>query len=66
MLRCLWIHRNSIILSTLHQVMKYADKGEKRMLIAEKHPFKGVENYFMDSLLYQDSQKLLRSITRRS
>ena len=25
------------------------------MLIAEKHPFKGVENYFIDSLLYQDS-----------
>jgi len=27
------------------------------MLIAEKHPFKGVENYFIDSLLYQDSLK---------
>jgi len=25
------------------------------MLIAEKHPFKGVESYFIDSLLYQDS-----------
>ena len=25
------------------------------MLIAERHPFKGVENYFTDSLLYQDS-----------
>ena len=24
-------------------------------LIAERHPFKGVENYFTDSLLYQDS-----------
>jgi len=27
------------------------------MLIAERHPFKGVENYFTDSLLYQDSLK---------
>ena len=25
------------------------------MLITERHPFKGVENYFTDSLLYQDS-----------
>jgi len=24
-------------------------------LIAERHPFKGVENYFSDSLLNQDS-----------
>jgi len=24
-------------------------------LIAERHQFKGVENYFTDSLLYQDS-----------
>jgi len=30
------------------------DEGVVRMLIAEKHPFKGVENYFIDSLLYQD------------
>ena len=26
-----------------------------RTLIAESHPFNRVENYFMDSLLYQDS-----------
>ena len=28
------------------------------MLIAERHLFKGVENYFIDSLLYQDSLKI--------
>ena len=28
------------------------------MLIAKRHPFKGVENYFTDSLLYQDSLKI--------
>jgi len=54
-----WIHRNSIIPSTLHQVMKYIDGSEKvRTLIAERHPFKGVENYFTDSLLYQDSLEM--------
>ena len=38
-----WIHRNSIVPSTLHQVMKYFDEGEKvRTLIAEKHPFKRI------------------------
>ena len=48
--------RNSIVPSTLHQVMKYVDgDGKVRTLIAERHPFKGVENYFTDSLLYQDS-----------
>ena len=36
--------------------MKYIDEsGKVRTLIAERHPFKGVENYFTDSPLYQDS-----------
>ena len=36
--------------------MKYIDgSGKVRTLITERHPFKGVENYFTDSLLYQDS-----------
>ena len=36
--------------------MKYVNGDEKvRMLIAERHPFKRVENYFTDSLLYQGS-----------
>ena len=41
LLERLWIHRNSIIPSILYQVMKYADEGEVRIAIAEKHPFKG-------------------------
>jgi len=54
-----WIHRNSIVPSALHQVMKYIDGSAKvRTLIAERHPFKGVENYFTDSLLYQDSLEM--------
>jgi len=37
-------------------VIKYVDEGRKvRILIAERHPFKGVENYLTDSLIYQDS-----------
>jgi len=28
------------------------------MLIPKKHPFKRVENYFIDSLLYEDSLKI--------
>jgi len=36
--------------------MKYVGEDEKvRMLIAKRHPFKGVENYFTDFLFYQDS-----------
>jgi hypothetical protein len=51
-----WIHDHFLIPSTLHQVIKYADEaGEIKTLIAEKQPFKGVENYFTDSIHYQDS-----------
>ena len=51
-----WIHLNSIIPSTLHQVMKYVDRdGKVWTLIAKRHSFKGVKNYFTDSFLYQDS-----------
>jgi len=36
--------------------MNYVDKeGKVRMLIVKRHLFKGIENYFIDSLLYQDS-----------
>ena len=38
--------------------MKYVDEdGKVRILIAEKHPFKELENYFTDFLFYQDSLK---------
>jgi len=51
-----WIYCKPIVPSTLHQVMKYVDEdGKVRILIAERYPLKGVENYFTDSLLYQDS-----------
>lgn len=40
----------------LHQVMKYADEeGEIITLITKKQPFKGVENYFTNSLIYRYS-----------
>ena len=55
LLGCSWNHHKFIVSSTLHQVIKYADKeGEVRMLITQKHPVKGVENYVTDSFLYQD------------
>jgi len=54
-----WVHRNSIVPSSLNHVMKYIDGDRKvRTLIVERHPFKGVENYFTDSLLYQDSLEI--------
>jgi len=59
----LWIHRNSIILSTLYHVMKYANKRERvRTLITKKHLFKGVENYIIDSLIYQDSLETAKNL----
>src|SRR3954469_17651134 len=54
----LWIHKNHIIPSTLHQVMKYMDaQGQVYTLVAEKHPFRGVETHFTDSFLYQDANE---------
>src|SRR5204863_763285 len=53
-----WIHKNHIVPSTLHQVMKYVDaQGQVRTLVAEQCPFKGVENYFNDALLYQEAHE---------
>src|SRR3954464_5824629 len=51
-----WIHKNHIIPSPLHQVMKYVDaQGQVRTLVAEQRPFRGVETHFTDSLLNQDA-----------
>src|SRR5256886_1920326 len=60
LLRRLWIHRNHIVPSTLHQVMKYVDdQGQVRTLVAEQRPFKGVENYFTDALLHQEAHEVV-------
>ena len=51
-----WIHANWIVPSTLHQCFKYVeDDATVRTVFAEKQPFKGVENYFTDALLYQEA-----------
>src|SRR3954465_7238586 len=55
-----WIHKNHIVPSTLDQVMKYVDaQGQVRTLVAEQRPFKGVKNYFIDALLYQDAHEVV-------
>src|SRR5438045_4970854 len=49
-----WIHRNHIVPSTLHHVMKYVDaQGQVRTLVAERHTLKGVETHYTELLLYQ-------------
>jgi len=53
-----WIHANWIVPSTLHQYFKYMeDDTMVQMVFAEKQPFKGLENYFTDALLYQEIGK---------
>lgn len=38
--------------------MKYIDKeGQVQMLVIEKQPFKGVDNYSTNALLYKDVQR---------
>jgi len=53
-----WIHNNWIVPSTLHQCFKYVTVVQ--MVFAEMQPFKGVENYFTDSLLYQENNELVK------
>ena len=44
--------------------MKYVDEGGGiRTLITEKHPFMRVENYFIDSLLYQNSLEAAENLS---
>jgi len=51
-----WLHRNGLIPSSLHQVMKYLDgEGQQRTLVADSNPFKGMENYYTDALHYQEA-----------
>src|SRR2546430_7284382 len=55
-----WIHRNHIVSSTLHQVMKYVDaQGQVCTLVAEQRPFEEIENYFTDALLYQEAHEVV-------
>src|SRR3954467_12508036 len=40
--------------------MKYVDaQGQVRTLVAEQCPFKGMENYFTDALLYQEAHEVV-------
>src|SRR5436190_8662200 len=40
--------------------MKYVDtRGQVRTLVAEQRPFKGVKNYFIDALLYQEAHEVV-------
>lgn len=48
-----------MVSSTLHYVLKYVDEqGKVQTLIADRHPFKGVENYFTSFVLYQGSLEI--------
>jgi len=50
-----WIHANWIMPPTLHQCFKYVDdKAMIRTVFTKMQPFKGVENFFTDSLLYKE------------
>jgi len=55
-----WINANWIVPFTFHQYFKYVDdKAIVRTVFAEMQPFKGVENYFTESLLYKGNSKVV-------
>jgi len=56
-----WIHANWIILSALHQCLKYVDdKAIVRTVFAETQPFERVKIYFTYSLLYKENSKVTK------
>lgn len=47
--------------------MKYFDKnGEGHILIARKQPFRELENYFADDMLYQDAHETSEEPAKKS
>ena len=58
-----WIYANWIVPFTLHQCFKYVGVDAVIWTVfVEMQPFKGMENYFIDSLLYQESNKLVKEL----
>ena len=58
-----WIHANWIVPSILHHCSKYVgDDDVVRMVFNEMQPPKEVENYFTDSLPYQESNKPVKEL----
>ena len=56
-----WIHANWIVPSTLHLCFKYVeDNATAQTVFTEKQPFKWVENYFTDCLLYQGDNEIAK------
>jgi len=55
-------HANWIVPSTLHHCFKYVDdKAMVRTVFAKIQPFKVVKNYFTDSLLCKEKNKIVRN-----
>lgn len=53
-----WIYSNLIVTSIQHQYLKYVNKyGVVKTVLAKKQSFKGVKNYFTDSILHQYGQE---------
>ena len=47
-----WIHKNEIILSTLHQCFKYYRNGIIKKVIVDDKPFTETEAHFLDAKFY--------------
>ncbi|KAK4727400.1 hypothetical protein R3W88_032317 [Solanum pinnatisectum] len=50
-----WVHENGVVLSTLHQCMKYMKDGEVVKINAYINPFTETESYFADAKFHLDS-----------
>ncbi|GFZ19588.1 hypothetical protein Acr_28g0002930 [Actinidia rufa] len=47
-----WLHKNSVVPSTLHQCCKYCHNGVVKKIVANDKPFNEAESYFADDKFY--------------
>ncbi|WMV50419.1 hypothetical protein MTR67_043804, partial [Solanum verrucosum] len=54
LLGCPWVYENGVVLSTVHQCMKYMKDGEVVKIDADINPFTETESYFVNAKFYLD------------
>ena len=53
-----WIHKISVVSSTLHQCFKYCKKGQVKTIVADAKQFIVAEAHFSDAKLYLNNASI--------
>ncbi|KAM1528731.1 hypothetical protein ACFX1Z_018035 [Malus domestica] len=58
-----WIHANGVVLSTLHQCLKFYQEGVK-VIYGDTKPFTEAESHFADAKFYMDEDMVLEALPK--